>query len=79
MDIKTTYENCKTLINAGRLTKDAGLPMLSLFLMVGAISNDQYVELTGLLNPAAAASTTADSTSTTSTAASTSTGSTATA
>ena len=78
MDIKTTYENCKTLINAGRLTKDAGLPMLSLFLMVGAISNDQYVELTGLLNPAAA-STTADSSNTTSTAASTSTGSTATA
>ena len=49
MDIKSTYENCKILINAGRLTKDSGLSMLSLFLMVSAITNDQYVELTGLL------------------------------
>jgi len=50
MDIKSTYENCKILINAGRLIKDTGIPMLSLFLMVGAITNDQYVELTGLFN-----------------------------
>ena len=56
MDIKSTYENCKILINAGRLTKDTGLSMLSLFLMVNAITNDQYVELTGLLNPTASTS-----------------------
>lgn len=50
MEIKTTYENCKMLIEAGRFTShDIGI--LSLFLMVGAINNDQYVELTGMLAP----------------------------
>lgn len=48
MRIKNTYENCKTLIEAGR-TMDTMLDMLSLFLMVGAITNDQYIELTGML------------------------------
>ena len=49
MEIKSTYDNCKTLINAGRLT-DANI--LSLFLMVGLLTNDQFVELTGMLKPA---------------------------
>ena len=48
MEIKSTYDNCKTLINAGRLT-DANI--LSLFLMVNLLTNDQFVELTGLLKP----------------------------
>ena len=52
MRIKSTYENCKTLIMAGRVVETM-LDMLSLFCMVGAISNEQYVELAGML-PAAA-------------------------
>ena len=48
MEIKSTYDNCKTLINAGRLTDEN---ILSLFLMVGLLTNDQFVELTGLMNP----------------------------
>ena len=48
MEIKTTYENCKMLIEAGRFTSD-DIGILSIFLMVGAINNDQYVELTGML------------------------------
>lgn len=50
MEIKTTYENCKMLIEAQRFTSD-DIGILSLFLMVGAIDNDQYVELTGMLAP----------------------------
>ena len=60
MEIKSTYDNCKTLINAGRLT-DANI--LSLFLMVNLLTNDQFVELTGMLKPKA--TTTTDSTTTT--------------
>ena len=52
MEIKSTYDNCKTLINAGRLT-DANI--LSLFLMVDLLTNDQFVELTGMLKPATTA------------------------
>lgn len=48
MRIKSTYDNCKTLINTGR-AMDTMLDMLSLFLMVGAINNEQYIELTGML------------------------------
>ena len=48
MEIKSTYDNCKTLINAGRLT-DANI--LGLFLMVNLLTNDQFVELTGLMKP----------------------------
>ena len=59
MEIKSTYDNCKTLINAGRLT-DANI--LSLFLTVNLLTNDQFVELTGMLKPA---TTTTDSTTTT--------------
>ena len=50
MEIKSTYDNCKTLINAGRLTDEN---ILSLFLMVNLLTNDQFVELTGLLKPKA--------------------------
>lgn len=53
MEIKSTYDNCKTLITAERLT-DANI--LSLFLMVGLLTNDQFMELTGLLKPASATS-----------------------
>lgn len=49
MRIKSTYDNCKTLINAGR-AMDTMLDMLSLFLMVGAISNENYIELTGMIS-----------------------------
>jgi hypothetical protein len=59
MEIKSTYDNCKTLINAGRLT-DANI--LSLFLMVNLLTNDQFVELTGMLKLATTAT---DSTTTT--------------
>lgn len=55
MEIKSTYDNCKTLITAGRLT-DANI--LSLFLMVNLLTNDQFVELTGLLKPKATTTTT---------------------
>ena len=55
MEIKSTYDNCKTLIQAGRLTDEN---ILSLFLMVGLLTNDQFVELTGLLKPAANSQTT---------------------
>lgn len=55
MGIKSTYDNCKTLIQAGRLT-DANI--LSLFLMVGLLTNDQFVELDGLLKPATTTKTT---------------------
>ncbi|MCH4240019.1 MAG: hypothetical protein LKF71_07125 [Oscillospiraceae bacterium] len=51
MEIKSTYDNCKTLITAGRLT-DANI--LSLFLMVSLLTNDQFVELDGLLKSATA-------------------------
>ena len=39
MEIKSTYDNCKTLINAGRLTDEN---ILSLFLMVNLLTNDHY-------------------------------------
>ncbi len=48
MRIQSTYKNCKTLIEAGRAI-DTMLDMLSLFLMVGAVTNEQYIELTGML------------------------------
>lgn len=55
MEIKSTYDNCKTLITAGRLT-DANI--LSLFLMVNLLTNDQFVELTGMLKPKTTSTTT---------------------
>lgn len=55
MEIKSTYDNCKALITAGRLT-DANI--LSLFLMVSLLTNDQFVELTGMLKPKTTTTTT---------------------
>ena len=45
-----TYKNCKTLIAAGRYEYDSMFSMLDLFLLVGRISEEQYIELTGMLS-----------------------------
>lgn len=44
-----TYRNCKTLITAGRYEYDSMFSMLDLFLMVGRITQEEYLELTGML------------------------------
>ena len=44
-----TYENCKLIIIAGRYTYDDMFNKIDLFLMVGRITEAEYVELTGLL------------------------------
>lgn len=44
-----TFRNCKTLIEAGRYTYDDMYTKLDLFLLVGRISSDEYMELTGML------------------------------
>ena len=46
-----TYENCKLLITAGRYTYDDMFNKLDLFLMMGRVTEAEYVELTGLLTP----------------------------
>lgn len=46
-----TYENCKLLITAGRYTYEDMFNNLDLFLMMGRITEAEYVELTGLLTP----------------------------
>ena len=46
-----TYENCKLLITAGRYEYDDMFNKIDLFLMVGRITEAEYVELTGLLTP----------------------------
>lgn len=46
-----TYENCKLLINDGRYEYDDMFNKIDLFLMVGRITEAEYVELTGLLTP----------------------------
>lgn len=46
-----TYENCKLLITAGRYTYEDMFNKLDLFLMIGRITEAEYVELTGLLTP----------------------------
>lgn len=46
-----TYENCKLIIDAGRYTYDDMYNKIDLFLMVGRITEAEYVELTGLLTP----------------------------
>lgn len=48
-----TYRNCKTLISAGRYTYDDMFSMLDLFMLVGRITQDEYIELTGMLVPPA--------------------------
>lgn len=44
-----TYRNCKTLIEANRYVYEDMYAKLDLFLLVGRITSDQYVELTGML------------------------------
>ena len=44
-----TYRNCKTLISAGRYTYDDMFSMLDLFMLVNRITQDEYIELTGML------------------------------
>lgn len=44
-----TYRNCKTLITAERYEYDSMFSMLDLFLLVGRITQEEYLELTGML------------------------------
>lgn len=44
-----TYKNCKTLITAGRYEYESMFSMLDLFMMVERITQEEYIELTGLL------------------------------
>ncbi|MCB6610179.1 hypothetical protein V3C10_04380 [[Clostridium] symbiosum] len=46
-----TYENCKLLITAGRYIYEDMFNKLDLFLMMGRVTEAEYVELTGLLTP----------------------------
>ena len=46
-----TYENCKLLITTGRYTYEDMFNKLDLFLMMGRVTEAEYVELTGLLTP----------------------------
>lgn len=48
-----TYQNCKTLITAGRYEYEQMFSYLDLFLLVGRIDQDQYIELSGMLIPPA--------------------------
>ena len=45
-----TYTLCKRLIEAGRT--DNMLNKLDVFFAVGRITDDEYIELTGMLTPA---------------------------
>lgn len=44
-----TYTNCKLLINANRYEYEDMYNKLDLFLMMGRITEEEYVELTGML------------------------------
>lgn len=44
-----TYSNCKLLISAGRYTYEDMYAKLDLFLLMGRINEDEYIELTGML------------------------------
>lgn len=46
-----TYENCKLIIESNRYTYDDMFNKIDLFLMVGRITEAEYVELTGMLTP----------------------------
>lgn len=46
-----TYKNLKLLIGAGRYEVDDMYNKLDLFLMVGRITVDEYIELTGMIEP----------------------------
>ncbi len=44
-----TYKNCKTLITAGRYEYENMYSLLDLFAMVERITQEEYIELTGML------------------------------
>lgn len=44
-----TYSNCKLLITANRYTYNDMYAKLDLFLLMGRITEDEYIELTGML------------------------------
>lgn len=46
-----TYQNLKLLIEAGRYEVEDMYDKLDLFFAVGRISLDEYIELTGLIEP----------------------------
>ncbi len=47
--MSTTTRLCKILITKGRYTYDDMYAKLDLFLLMGRISDEDYVELTGML------------------------------
>lgn len=44
-----TYKNCKTLITAGRYEYKSMFAILDLFLLVDRITQEEYIELIGML------------------------------
>lgn len=46
-----TYKLCKLLIENNRYTYEDMYAKLDLFLMLGRITEEQYIELTGMLMP----------------------------
>lgn len=48
-----TYTNLKLLIEAGRYERNDMYDKLDLFFAVGRINSDEYIELTGLIEPVA--------------------------
>lgn len=49
--MKATYNNCKTLIEANRYQYQDMMNKLALFLLVNLITQEDFVELTGLMTP----------------------------
>lgn len=47
--INYTYQNCKTLIENNRYEFNDMMNKLDLFLMLDRITNEQYIELTGMM------------------------------
>lgn len=44
-----TYKNCKILIEADRYVYEVFFELLDLFLLLNRITQEQYMELTGML------------------------------
>lgn len=49
--MKATYNNCKTLIEAKRCEYQDMMNKLALFLLVNLITQEDFMELTGLMTP----------------------------
>ncbi len=47
----TTYEMCKILITNGRYEKEDMLQKLDIFLLGDRITQEEYTELTSMINP----------------------------